>query len=79
MRFGWNTIRQSPAWLLVALVRAYQFLISPWLGTNCRYDPSCSNYMIEAVHKYGFVRGAWRGTLRIARCHPLRRGGYDPP
>jgi putative membrane protein insertion efficiency factor len=79
MQFLWTTIRQTPAWLLVAVVRLYQLLISPWLGFNCRYDPSCSSYMIQAVHKYGFVRGTWRGLRRIARCHPLREGGYDPP
>ena len=75
----WSTIRELPARALVGSVRLYQLLISPWLGQNCRYDPSCSNYMIGAVRKYGFLRGTWRGIKRIARCHPLHRGGYDPP
>jgi hypothetical protein len=79
MRLLWKTVVGLPAWLLVAMVRLYQFLISPWLGRVCRYEPSCSHYMIEAVHKYGFLRGAWRGVCRIARCHPLHAGGYDPP
>ena len=79
MRLLWKTVVGLPAWLLVAMVLLYQFLISPWLGRVCRYEPSCSHYMIEAVHKYGFLRGAWRGVCRIARCHPLHAGGYDPP
>ncbi len=79
MQFLWITIKQLPAWSLVALVRLYQVTLSPWLGRSCRYHPTCSNYMIESVHKYGFVRGAWRGVCRIARCHPLHAGGYDPP
>jgi uncharacterized protein len=74
-----ETLARLPAGLLIALVRAYQVVISPWLGSVCRYDPSCSNYMIGAVRKYGFWRGAWRGIKRIARCHPLHAGGYDPP
>jgi putative membrane protein insertion efficiency factor len=79
MRFSWKTIVGLPAWLLVASVRLYQFFVSPWLGRVCRYEPSCSNYMIQAVRKYGFLRGTWRGVCRIARCHPLHAGGYDPP
>ena len=71
MQFLWTTFERAPAWLLVAVVRLYQLLISPGSGRNCRYEPSCSNYMIQAVHKYGVVRGAWRGLRRIARCHPL--------
>src|SRR5438105_1811689 len=72
-------IKHLPARLLIGVVRLYQLLLSPWLGRNCRFYPSCSAYMIEAVEKYGFWRGGWRGVRRIARCHPLHRGGYDPP
>jgi uncharacterized protein len=68
-----------PARVLVAMVRVYQLTISPWLGPVCRYEPSCSHYMIQAVHKYGLVRGAWKGVRRIARCHPFGASGYDPP
>jgi uncharacterized protein len=68
-----------PAQALILAVRAYQLLISPWLGSVCRYHPSCSHYMIAAVRKHGFWRGGWRGVLRIARCHPWHPGGYDPP
>jgi putative membrane protein insertion efficiency factor len=64
---------------LIAPVRCYQYLISPLLGPRCRFEPSCSEYFIGAVRKYGAVRGAWRGALRIFRCHPWHPGGYDPP
>jgi hypothetical protein len=73
------TLVRLPALILVGMVRLYQLLISPWLGRRCRFDPSCSAYFIESVRKYGAVRGAWRGTLRICRCHPWNPGGYDPP
>jgi putative membrane protein insertion efficiency factor len=75
----WQTIARGPARLLIALVRLYQITLSPWVGRSCRYYPTCSNYMIEAVEKYGFRSGLWRGLRRIARCHPFRAGGYDPP
>lgn len=68
-----------PARLAIGLVRMYQRGISPLLGKNCRFQPTCSQYMIEAINKYGFLRGLLKGTWRIMRCHPLCRGGYDPP
>lgn len=64
---------------LIAPVRAYQILISPWLGRRCRFTPSCSHYFIGAVQKHGPVRGALRGLWRICRCHPFHPGGDDPP
>jgi len=64
--------------VLVAMVRLYQFLLSPLLGQNCRFTPSCSHYAIQAIQKYGAIRGAWYGARRIARCHPFNAGGYDP-
>ena len=67
------------AWVLIAGVRCYQVLISPWLGPRCRFTPSCSTYFIESVRKHGPLRGAWRGCRRIARCHQFHAGGYDPP
>jgi uncharacterized protein len=79
MRTFAATINDLLVRLLVLAVRIYQICISPWLGANCRYGPSCSNYMILAVRKYGPLRGSWRGLCRIARCHPLHAGGYDPP
>jgi putative membrane protein insertion efficiency factor len=71
------------SWLLAGVivlgVRAYQYCLRPVLPAVCRFQPSCSEYMILAVRKYGPVRGAWRGVCRIARCHPWHPGGYDPP
>lgn len=64
--------------LLIGLVRVYQYAISPLLGRNCRYFPTCSEYTVEAVQKYGAMRGGWLGAKRICRCHPWHPGGYDP-
>ncbi|WP_456418415.1 membrane protein insertion efficiency factor YidD [Thiolapillus sp.] len=64
--------------LLIALVRGYQLLISPFLGQNCRYFPSCSAYTIEAMEKHGPLKGIWMGMKRVGRCHPFHEGGYDP-
>jgi putative membrane protein insertion efficiency factor len=64
---------------LVALIRVYQAVVSPLLGDVCRFHPSCSRYMIEALRKYGLIRGLAKGLRRIARCHPWNPGGYDPP
>ena len=64
---------------LIGLAKCYQILISPWLGPTCRFHPTCSNYFIQAVRKYGAVRGSCRGLARILRCHPWGGSGYDPP
>ncbi|MFN5273869.1 MAG: membrane protein insertion efficiency factor YidD [Planctomycetota bacterium] len=66
-------------WMLIGIVRFYQRAISPLLGSNCRFSPSCSQYMIEAIQKYGPIRGLFKGLWRICRCHPGTPGGYDPP
>jgi putative membrane protein insertion efficiency factor len=79
MRTIRSAAAQFPSKLLITLVRLYQVTLSPWIGQSCRFQPTCSNYMIEAVEKYGFVSGLWRGLKRIGRCHPLHAGGYDPP
>ena len=79
MRIVWATIVGLPSWLLIATVRLYQILLSPWLGRNCRFTPSCSNYFIQAVQKYGPVIGSVRGIWRIIRCNPYNPGGFDPP
>ena len=68
----------SVARLLVLAVRGYQVALSPMLGGQCRYFPSCSAYGIEALEKHGAARGAWLAMRRIGRCHPFRPGGYDP-
>jgi uncharacterized protein len=74
-RFIWHL----PRMLLVGLVRLYQLTLSPLVGQQCRFQPTCSAYFIEAVQKYGAVRGTFRGIRRICRCHPFHPGGYDPP
>lgn len=74
-----SAVGRWTAELLILLVRLYQVILSPLLGGHCRYQPTCSVYFIEAVRKYGALKGAWRGVLRIARCHPWHPGGYDPP
>jgi len=67
-----------PRDVLVGLIRIYQKLVSPNLGANCRYRPTCSQYTVEAIDRFGVIRGGWLGVTRIGRCHPLRPGGYDP-
>ncbi len=62
----------------VLMVRGYQVTLSPLLPSACRYQPTCSAYMIEAVERHGALRGVWLGARRILRCHPFARGGYDP-
>ena len=64
--------------LIRALIRGYQLFLSPVLGANCRYEPSCSHYASEAVRMHGPLRGLWLGTRRILRCHPWGGAGYDP-
>jgi putative membrane protein insertion efficiency factor len=72
-------VSQLPALGLIALVRLYQYTLSPLIGRQCRFHPTCSNYMIGAVEKYGALRGFFRGLRRIARCHPWHMGGVDLP
>ena len=67
------------SWLLIAAVRLYQVTLSPIIGQQCRFRPTCSNYFIQAVKLYGPVRGSIRGMGRILRCNPFNHGGYDPP
>ncbi len=64
--------------LLVALIRVYQWVISPLLGPRCRYYPSCSQYAIEALQIHGVLRGSWLALKRLLRCHPWHPGGFDP-
>jgi len=65
--------------LLIGLVRLYQIFISPLLGPRCRFTPTCSQYFILAVKKYGPLAGTWKGICRIGRCHPFHDGGEDWP
>ncbi len=64
--------------IFIVPVRAYQLLISPLLGSNCRYQPTCSQYMIDAISEWGPIKGIWLGAKRIGRCHPWGGHGYDP-
>jgi hypothetical protein len=65
-------------YLVIVPLRLYQLLISPLLPPACRYFPSCSNYMLQAVRKHGAFRGTWLGLRRLCRCHPWGGHGYDP-
>lgn len=64
--------------VVIALIRAYQYLLSPMLGQRCKYYPSCSNYAIEALRVHGVVRGTGLATWRLLRCNPFSNGGVDP-
>ena len=64
--------------LLIAPLRFYRYAISPLLGRNCRFYPTCSEYAIEAVERHGALRGGLLAAKRVGRCHPFNRGGYDP-
>jgi putative membrane protein insertion efficiency factor len=64
--------------ILMAGVRAYQVLVSPLLPATCRFQPSCSRYALEALDRFGAIRGSWLALRRISRCHPFHPGGYDP-
>jgi len=79
MRFLWAAMIGLPGWLMIGAVRMYQIFLSPLLGRNCRFSPTCSAYFIAAVKKYGAIKGAIRGAWRICRCNPFNPGGFDPP
>jgi len=64
--------------VLIGIIRAYQLVLSPLMGRQCRFEPTCSCYAIEAIKRHGSVRGGWLGVKRICRCHPFSPGGYDP-
>lgn len=66
------------AYPLLLLIRAYQLAVSPLLGSRCRFHPSCSEYSLDALRRYGALRGLWLAMRRVARCHPWHPGGYDP-
>ncbi|MDP1879953.1 MAG: membrane protein insertion efficiency factor YidD [Parachlamydiaceae bacterium] len=65
-------------WILIFFVKIYQLTISPFLGTCCRFNPSCSQYMIESLKKHGTIKGTLLGVKRLSKCHPFHSGGNDP-
>jgi putative membrane protein insertion efficiency factor len=71
-------VRGPGALVVRAMIRVYQRLLSPTLGKNCRYMPTCSHYAYEAIGRFGVIKGGAMAVRRIARCHPLSEGGYDP-
>ena len=64
--------------MLVALIRAYRYVLSPWWGNQCRFTPTCSEYAIEAIRRHGAWAGSGLALRRISRCHPWHAGGFDP-
>ncbi len=75
----WSRPADVLAGILILTIRAYQVTLSPLIGPVCRFEPSCSRYMIGALRKYGVLKGVWKGAGRVLRCHPWHPGGYDPP
>lgn len=73
-----NTLGSCFSKLLTSLIRAYQYLLSPWLGNNCRFTPSCSHYAIEAIQTHGPLCGVGLSAKRLCKCHPWHTGGFDP-
>ena len=71
-------IRSAPGWVATALIRAYQLVLSPVMGSACRYEPSCSTYAMVAIERYGVLRGSWLAVRRLFCCHPLGGFGMDP-
>lgn len=68
----------TPRRLVGALITFYQKLVSPSIGVNCRYRPTCSSYAHQAVERFGVIKGGWLAIRRLGRCHPFHAGGYDP-
>jgi putative membrane protein insertion efficiency factor len=64
--------------LMLFVIRAYRYLLSPWWGNQCRFDPTCSEYAMQAIEEHGALRGSWLALRRLTKCHPWHRGGFDP-
>ncbi|MCI9888380.1 membrane protein insertion efficiency factor YidD [Micrococcales bacterium 31B] len=78
MSAAWATLRRAPERALVAFVRGYQLVVSPWFPPSCKYEPSCSHYAIDALRHHGAVKGVAVACWRLLRCNPWSDGGYDP-
>lgn len=76
--FTMNFLNKTLGTFFIILVRLYQGLISPYTPNACRYDPTCSHYMIHSIQEWGVLKGTWMGLKRIGRCHPWGGWGYDP-
>ena len=72
------TLRDLPQRTLIALVRGYRLLLSPWLGSQCRFEPTCSAYALAALQAHGAAGGSYLAARRLLRCHPWCAGGHDP-
>ena len=68
----------TPQKIIIGIIKGYQRFLSPLLGKNCRFSPSCSFYAIDSVARFGVIKGSWLAIKRIAKCHPLNEGGIDP-
>lgn len=64
--------------ILIGLIHGYRYIISPWLGPACRFDPTCSRYAIDAINRHGCVQGLGLAFIRLLKCHPFHTGGFDP-
>jgi len=73
-----NTFREVIIAPFILLIHLYRWIISPWIGPKCRFTPTCSQYAIDALRKYGIIKGLWKALKRISRCHPWGDSGYDP-
>jgi uncharacterized protein len=73
-----DALRLLPQRALIALVRGYRYFLSPWLGSSCRFEPTCSAYSLQALEQHGAAAGTYLTLGRLLRCHPFCHGGHDP-
>jgi len=78
VNFSYNELSQTPARCAKAIIRSYQLIISPIFPGICRFDPSCSQYAVDAFTQHGVFKGAWLSLRRIGKCHPWGKAGFDP-